>query len=331
MDRTPRSGRIAGLSPFARRLRILATEADPFPEWWPRAAVDEAFEVVTARADALVLPMPTWRWGPEDFADATDVARRAGVPTAVYNRFDSWDDPARAWRGDPAFTPLVHEYCGVATVVAGPQLPASGGPTRPVPLPYPPLVPRRAAPGAWGPTEMDVHFAGFYRPAGWAGPARDTRDRHHRGHLLDQLRGAIDPDRLQVRRGVYWESEPAEQEAMRARSTAEMDRSAIVFAPAGYGYLTMRHADGWARARVVLSEPVTCHILVPEPERWDAGEIVVPYDPTGRDLAEVVTAALDDPARLAEVARAGWEYGRRWTEPAAQARLLAEALAVCRG
>jgi hypothetical protein len=309
------------------RLRILATEADPFPEWWPRAALDDAFAFVSARPDAVVLPMPTWRWGPEEFAAGLARARSARVPTAVYNRFDSWDDPARAWRGDPAFTDLVHEYCHAATVVAGPQLPLTGGPAHPLPLPYPPLVEPRSAPPTWGPTALDVHFAGFYREPGWAGPARDTRDRHHRGHLLAQLTPAIDPDRLLVRQGVYWESDQAEQQAMRDRSTAEMDRSAIAFAPAGYGYLTMRHADGWARGRVVLSEPVWRHILVPEPDRWAAGEIVLTYEPSGRDLAEVVRAALDDPDRLAAIARTGWEYGRRWTDPAAQARLLAEALA----
>ncbi len=113
---------------------------------------------------------------------------------------------------------------------------------------------------------------------------------------------------------------------MRARAVAEMDRSAIVFAPAGYGYLTMRHADGWARGRVVLSEPVQRHILVPEPDRWEAGEMVLAYEPSGSDLAEVVGAALEDPDRLAGIARAGWEYGRRWTDPATQAGLLAEAL-----
>ena len=116
------------------------------------AAVDEAFEVVSARPDAIVLPMPTWRWGPEDFAVGLALARSARVPTAVYNRFDSWDDPARAWRGDPAFTDLVHEYCRAATVVAGPQLPLAGGPAHPLALPYPPLVARRAAPPTWAPS-----------------------------------------------------------------------------------------------------------------------------------------------------------------------------------
>ena len=67
----------------------------------------------------------------------------------------------------------------------------------------------------------------------------------------------------------------------------------------------MRHADGWARGRVVLSEPVQRHILVPEPERWDTGEIVLVYEPSGRDLADVVTTALDQPDRLAAIARAG--------------------------
>ncbi len=152
------------------RLRILATAADPFPEWWPRAAVDSAFEVVSGRPDAIVLPMPTWRWRPEDFESSLALARSARVPTAVYNRFDSWDDPARAWRGDPAFTGWVHDYCAAATVVAGPQLPLTGGPAHPLPLPYPPLVPRRAAPASWGHTDLDVHFAGFYHHR--AGPGR---------------------------------------------------------------------------------------------------------------------------------------------------------------
>ena len=77
----------------------------------------------------------------------------------------------------------------------------------------------------------------------------------------------------------------------------------------------------------MLSEPLQEHTLVPEPDRWRSSEIVLTYDPSGADLAEVVEAGLADPSRLAAIARGGWDYGRRWTEPAAQVRLLAQALA----
>jgi hypothetical protein len=141
------------------------------------------------------------------------------------------------------------------------------------------------------------------------------------------LAQVIAPERLLARHDAYWNRTPTEQAALRRRSLGEMDRATVVLAPAGFGWLTFRHSDGWARGRVVLSEPIPRHTLVPEPERWDQGEIALIYDPRGRDLTQVVTSALDDPDRLDHIARAGWEYGRRWTPPRVQAIALARALA----
>ncbi len=101
----------------------------------------------------------------------------------------------------------------------------------------------------------------------------------------------------------------------------------MVLAPSGYGYLTFRHSDAWARGRALLCEPVQRHIRVPEPERWADGDIAVLYDPAADDLAQVVAAALDEPERLTGIAAAGWEYGRRWTTPESQLAALADALA----
>ena len=198
------------------RLRILATEAEPFPEWWPRSAVEESFEVVTSVPTPSCCPCPRWRWRPEDFDVGWALARLGPGPDAVYNRFDSWDDPALGRGAATRPSPI---WC---------RSTAGRPPWSPVPsCRWPmdrsrrwPCPTRRWWPG--GPTrrggdraEIDVHFAGFYREPGWAGPARDTRDRHHRGHLLAQLASAIDPDRLLVRRAVYWESDQADQQAMR--------------------------------------------------------------------------------------------------------------------
>ncbi len=312
------------------RLRIQAGEAPQFPEWWSAAAVASAFEVGSSRPEAVVLPMPTWRWQAAEFEAALELAgaaRAGGRPSAVYLRFDSWDDPARAWRGEPAWADHVHRLAAEVDVVAGPQLPARGGPARPLALPYPPLVARRRRPPGLADTTVDVQFAGGFRPAGWAGPATDTRDRHHRGYLLAQLERGLGDRRLDIRSAAYWDGDEHHQARLRARTLVEMDRARIVVAPAGFGYLTFRHAEGWARGRAVLSEPVPVHTLVPEPERWAEGEIVLVYDPSGSDIAEVAAAALDDPDRLEAVAGAGWEYGRRWTRPAGQAQALARSLA----
>ena len=104
-------------------------EADPFPEWWPRRALDGAFELVGHDPDAVVLPAPTSSWQRSDFEDS-DRARPPGAGAdRVYCRFDSWDDPARAWRGEPGFRrPGAPVLRGAATLVAGPQLPVVGGP-----------------------------------------------------------------------------------------------------------------------------------------------------------------------------------------------------------
>ena len=273
-----------------------------------------------------MLPMPRPHWQPDDFDAAIALAADASVPTVFYDRFDSWDDPSRAWRGHPSFAEDLHRYAAAVTVVAGPQLPLTGGPPHPLALPYPPMVARRSSPPTPAAARFDVQFAGAFLDPGWAAPPLDTRDRRHRGHLVAQLRAVVAPERLAIRDGRYWMEDEAAQEALRARSLDEMDQSTIVFAPAGYGYLTIRHSDAWARGRVVLSEPVQRRVLVPEPERWDAGEVALCYDPAADDLAAVVVAALDDPARLAAVARSGWEYGRRWTDPRVQARMLADAL-----
>jgi hypothetical protein len=136
---------------------------------------------------------------------------------------------------------------------------------------------------------------------------------------------------LSFRNGEYWDLDERARRAMRREAVADMDRATMVLAPAGWGHLTIRHSDGWARGRVVLSEPLQEHTLVPEPDRWRSGEIVLPFDPSGSDLAQVVEAGLADPPRLAAIASAGWDYGRRWTRPATQTRLLAQAMEDLRG
>jgi hypothetical protein len=110
--------------------------------------------------------------------------------------------------------------------------------------------------------------------------------------------------RVRIRKAEYWGGDGA-QANLRRRYVREVDRSAIVLAPAGYGYLTFRHADAWARGRVALSEPVHRRVQVPERWRWEAGEVCLTYDPAADDIVEVVERALEDPARLAAIAASG--------------------------
>jgi hypothetical protein len=310
-----------------RRLRLLEGDVAGLPDWWPRSVVADVFDLVSGRPDVSVLPMPDGTWTEQDLDRAATRATEADLPTAAYYPFDSWDDPSRGWRGRREWADALHRYYRTATVVAGPQLPLTGGPTHCVPLPYGPLVPRVPEPPVLAQSSTDVHFAGFYLEPGWAAPPLDTRDRHHRGHLVQRLTNALPADRLVVRKVEYWGVDDEEKARMRSCAVAEMDRSTMVLAPAGYGYLTFRHSDAWARGRALLSEPVQRHVLVPEPERWEDGDLAVLYHPATDDIADVVTTALGQPERLAAVARAGWEYGRRWTRPEAQVALLAEALA----
>jgi len=308
------------------RLRILDAGADQFPEWWTAAAIRSGFNVVSTRPDAVVLPMPLHTWTSGDFERASDFAAAARVPTVVYDPFDSWDDPSRGWRGDQSWTADVQHYVLRATIVAGPQLPAEGGPAHPVPLPYPPVVRRVPAPPDLGSSTVDVHFAGVFRDEGWAAPPHDTRNRHYRGHLVATLQRALPDHRLAIR-NVEYRSEPQEgRSRLRRQYVAELDRSTMVLAPAGFGYLTFRHSDAWARGRVLLSEPVQRHIAVPEPQRWQSGEVAVLYDPLRDDIADVVAKSLKCRKGLADIARAGWEYGRRWTAPEAQVAALVHAI-----
>jgi len=304
------------------RLRVLALEADQFPNWWTKSAVTSAMSMVASRPDVVVLPMPQCTWTRRDFEAAARVADASRRPTVVYYPFDSWDDPARGWQGPLHWRDRLRRYVARADLVAGPQLPLEGGPRRTLALPYPPLVRRRSEPAATAATTWDVHFAGAYRDPGWAGSPVDTRDRRYRGHLVRRLREALPAERVVVRQAQYW-AEPEVRRQLRRRYVHELDHSRIVLAPAGYGYLTFRHADGWARGRAVLSEALHRLVQVPEPERWERGELCLLYDPAGDDVADVVGAALARPDRLAAVARAGWEYGRCWTDPGAQATQLA--------
>lgn len=308
----------------SRRLRVLASTADQFPQWWTKAAVRSAFSFVAGRPDVTVLPVPTWTWRERDFDDARRIAEDSKVPTVVYYPFDSWDDPARGWQGPQGWAGPVQRYVRLADVVAGPSLPVTDGPPDVVPLPYPPLVRRRPAPPDLTAATVDLQFAGSFREPGWAAPPADTRDRRYRGHLVRLLRDGLPAERVRIRQALYWEDgAPA---GLRRRYVRELDRSAVVLAPAGYGYLTFRHADVWARGRVALSEEVQRHVVVPEPARWTSGEVCLTYDPTRDDIVEVARRALGEPDRLARIAAAGWEYGRRWTDPAAQAAYLADEL-----
>ncbi len=165
------------------RLRLLAEDADVFPDWWHRTIVESVFDLVTSRADVTMLAMPDWTWTAADLDTATARAEDHPEPTGLYYRFDSWDDPSRGWRGEPAWADSLHRYCRTATVVAGPQLPLVDGPEHCVALPYGPLVTRTDAPPGLAGARTDVQFAGFWLDPGWAAPPTDTRDRHHRGYL----------------------------------------------------------------------------------------------------------------------------------------------------
>jgi len=317
---------VSDARPARRLLRVLRSEAedDQFPEEWPKAAVQSAFTFVTSRPDVAMLPVPKWTWTDRDFEAARRIAEASTVPTVVYYPFDSWDDPARGWQGPQHWAEPVHRYVLLADVVAGPTLPVTGGPPDVVPLPYPPVVRRRPSPPDVMAAVIDVHFAGYFKEPGWAAPPADTRDRRYRGHLVRQLREALPAERIRIRKVEYWRDDaPAD---LLRRYVRELDRSAIVLAPAGYGYLTYRHADAWARGRVALSEPVHRRLQVPEPERWESGDVCLLYDPSRDDIVEVVERALDDRSRLADLAASGWDYGRRWTDPARQAAHLADAL-----
>jgi hypothetical protein len=309
------------------RLRIPLGEQAQFPQWWTTTAVEAVFDTGPGRPDAIVLPMPTLAWTRADFARTTALAEDATIPTVIYNGFDSWDDPSRGWRGELTWVDDVQGCCRAATVVGGPQLPPDDTLAHPVALPYPPLVDRLSEPPELRRSTVDVHFAGFFREPGWAAPPADPRDRRHRGHLVARLAGAVPADRLAIRNIEFWAADEDEQRQLRECYVDELDRAALVLAPAGYGHLTYRHADTWARGRALLCDHVQRHVLVPEPERWDRGEIAVLYDSAADDIAAVVTAALADPERLDTIARAGWSFGRRWTTPEAQAQALADALA----
>ena len=311
--------------PPSRRLRILPSESDLFPDWWPKSAVQSAFMFVGSRPDIAMLPMPKWSWTGHDVDAARRVAEKSNALTVVYYPFDSWDDPARGWQGPRRWAEPLHRYVLQADVVAGPTLPVTGGPPDVIPLPYPPVVRRLPAPPDVTSSVIDVHFAGCFREPGWAAPPSDTRDRRYRGHLVRQLRGALPAGRVRIRKAAYWGGDGARAN-LRRRYVRELDRSAIVLAPAGYGSLTFRHADAWARGRVALSEPVHRRVQVPERWRWEAGEVCLTYDPAADDIVEVVERALQEPARLAAIAASGWHYGRRWTDPARQAAHLADAV-----
>jgi hypothetical protein len=84
------------------------------------------------------------------------------------------------------------------------------------------------------------------------------------------------PERNLIRNVEFWGN--GARVALRRRYVRELDRSVTVLAPAGYGSLTFRHADGWARGLVVLSENVQRCVRVPEPARWESGELCLTYD-----------------------------------------------------
>jgi hypothetical protein len=304
---------------------VLDLRVDQFPEWWPAEATATAFTLVADRADAAIAPLPRPWWTADDFARAADAIADTNLPTAVYLPIDSWDDPSRGWSGPAEWTDLVHEYAALVDIVAGPQLPATGGPPRALPLPYPPMADRVPAPPDLRDARIALTFAGYFTDPGWAAPPIDSRDRRHRGHLVALLEAGLPPDQLHIRRVQFWGDHDDHDELVEL-ATKELDNATIGFAPAGYGHLTFRHADVWARGRVLLTEPLHRDVLVPEPERWESGDIGLLYDPDGHNLVEVVEAALRHPERLATIARAGWDYGRRWTNPANQAAQLAAAL-----
>jgi hypothetical protein len=164
----------------------------------------------------------------------------------------------------------------------------------------------------------------------------DSRDRTYRAYLIEKLEAGLPRHSLEFRRVHFWRTNPLQpggevppadlKQRLLEQHAASLDRTRLSLAPVGYGYLTTRHCDTFARGRALLTEPVHRYLHLPEADRWEAGEFAIFYDPAADDIVEVVEKALADGSKLQRVAEAGWRYAQTYLRPEGQVRRVAAAV-----
>jgi hypothetical protein len=303
-----------------------------FPDWFAPEDVDSEFVVVDGAADIVVTTV-SYHLTLEDLARY----RSFREPLVVFYTLDDLNEPVRGgWRRPAEWAAGIRDLALSADLLVGAQLPADLRHRRFLALPHAPVVPFAPAPGAIASASTDIYFSGAWYPPPDGKVPRDSRDRAYRAYLVERLRAGLPGRTLDLRRVHFWRTNPLDPggppperdlkaDLLRQHREA-LDRTRISLAPVGYGYLTTRHADTFARGRPLLTEPIQRYIHLPEPDRWEAGEFAIFYRPEDDDIAEVVDKALGDPARLNAVAEAGWHYAQRHLRPDRQIRRLAAAI-----
>lgn len=306
-----------------------------FPDWFATQDVLAHFEPVDRDPDAVVVTM-SYHLTTDDLARVLAL-RTPTVPLVVVYTLDDLDEPARGgWQRDADWAKAIRSFALSADLLVGAQLPVHVRHPNVLPLPHAPVVPFTSAPGRVCSASTDLYFAGAWYPPERPGVPPDSRDRTHRGYLVERLRSGLPTHTVELRRVHYWRTNPLQpggpppaddvKPDLLRRHAAALDATRLALAPVGYGYYTTRHSDALARGRPLLTEPIHRRLLLPEPDRWASGELATYYDPAADDIVAVVTEALRDPVTLQAKADAGWAYAQRHLRPDRQVRTLATAI-----
>ena len=306
----------------SRRLRLNLPACRAFPYYIPEDWINRVFDCVETNPDFQLLPIlnEASEEAGDDLTKLLELDCKARA--AVFLTVDQWD-------GDGEWMAQARELCLSSSLVFGHQLPRNvGGDTAFRALLLPSLIPH--ARRFRFPPEPTNHifFAGALAANGDA-DAR-VRTREHRTFLAGRLAQGVSGDHsVMMEPKRYWRASEADRAAMRRRMAREIDHSWIGFCPSGFSYYCFRHSEVMARGRVVLSEPIHRHVRVPEPERWEQGEVALVFNSDGDDILKVVHRALQEPRALAEIARSGYEYARRWSRPWQQLLYIERTMRAC--
>jgi hypothetical protein len=308
-----------------------------FPDWLRLDDIRSQFAIVDKDPQVTTLTL-SYHVTVDDLARFRAL-REPHVPLVVFYTLDDFHDPAQGgWDRPAGWADAIRQFALDADLLVGAQLPVDLTHERYLALPFAPVVPFADAPGphAIATAQTDLYFSGAWYPVIGSEPPTDSRDRSYRAYLVDQLRAGLPSRVLELRRVHFWRTNPLDpggpappadlKETLLAEHLAALDRTQISLAPVGYGYLTTRHADTLARGRPLLTEPIHRYLHLPEPDRWEAGDLALFYQPQEHDVVEVVAKALTDHSRLQSIAEEGWRYAQRYLRPDRQVHRLAAAI-----
>jgi hypothetical protein len=288
-------------SSYSHKIKVLDLPCQLFPYFISKKLINEYFEFVGSNPDIVFLPI---------INEATERANisndywtkymNLSTNYAVFHTLDEFQNRSK-------FSKNIQDLCDQCDYVFGHQLPTMLDTQKYIPLMYPALVKSYDSSTKTQPETIDLFFWGAYDviPNRNIPISTSKRERSYRGSVVSiienlQIKHSWVTD---IRRLYYWEMGQIERKEFQAKYLRRMLSSKLCLSLYGYGFNSFRTSEIFALQRALVSPKVFKHILVPELDLWENGDLGFFFSDDCSDLESILLQALsnnDERKRKAE-------------------------------